>query len=115
MTSPIVPTVGSVLSLIPAIGGAVQFTANGSTWTLPLVGYPVVVGAVTVDESGLIAYSSEVDAIVLAPPAPSSGITSGTPHLAAPGASDLTYRLRAGRAALWVREQVGSPTADSCS
>lgn len=92
-----VPTVGTVLSLIPA-SGQVLFTSDGERWTEPLIGYAVVVTWTKAsDPSGSATwaeeYESGVEPVVLQDGQPTvvSAYVSGrvTWAVIAPGTEDI--------------------------
>lgn len=63
------PTVGTVLSMTPA-SGRVRFVLDGEQWTLPLVGWAVVVTYVSgrdddERDDGREEYEAHLDAVVL--------------------------------------------------
>jgi len=60
------PTVGTVLSMTPA-AGRVRFTTDAEEWTLPLIGWAVVVRWVSDPDEGddTDEYETELDAAVL--------------------------------------------------
>ena len=60
------PTVGTVLSMTPA-AGRVRFTTDAEEWTLPLIGWAVVVRWVSDPDEGddTDEYETDLDAVVL--------------------------------------------------
>lgn len=60
------PTEGTILNLTPA-AGTVEFTTKGESWTLPLIGWAVVVTYLGDEEEGAgLEYETSVHPVILA-------------------------------------------------